>query len=83
MVSPGWSSHFACFRWVNTIIRNTKTAMTCTCHEFLLSKYARSYLTESQYLFNRRFNLEALVPRSLYVCLQNDPRGLQWIRVAE
>lgn len=83
VVSPGKSSELDCFRWINSVISNTKTAMTGTYHGFKVSKYARSYLAESQYRFNRRFNLEALVPRLLYACAQNDPRGLKWIRTAE
>lgn len=83
VVSPGKSSEMDCFRWVNTIISNTKTAMKGTYHGFKVSKYARSYLAEIQYRFNRRFNLESLVPRLLYACVQNDPRDQKWIRAAE
>ncbi len=54
-------------------------------HGFKVSKYARSYLAEAQYRFNRQFNLEVLVlvPRLLYACVQNDSRNLKWIRAAE
>ena len=83
VVSPGQSSDHDCFRWVNTVISNTKTAMTGTYHGFKVSKYARVYLAEAQYRFNRRFDLEALVPRLLYACAQNAPRDLKWIRSAE
>jgi hypothetical protein len=83
VVSPGKSSELPCFRWLNTLIGNTRTAMMGAYHGFKVSKYARSYLAESQYRFNRRFNLEMLVPRLLYACVQNDPRGLKWIRAAE
>ncbi|MFT4801328.1 MAG: hypothetical protein ACI93N_001099 [Flavobacteriaceae bacterium] len=83
IVSPGKSSRLDCFRWVNTLISNTKTAITGTYHGFKISKYAHSYLAEAQYRFNRRFNLERLVTRLLYACVQNDPRGSKWIRAAE
>jgi transposase-like protein len=83
VVRPGKSSELDCFRWVNTVISNTKTAMKGTYHGFKVSKYARSYLAETQYRFNRRFSLETLVPRLLYACVQNDPRDLKWIRTAE
>ena len=83
VVSPGKSSDLDCFRWVNTVIGNTKTSMKGAYHGFKVSKYARSYLAEAQYRFNRRFNLEALVPRLFYACVQNVPRNLKWIRAAE
>ena len=83
VVSPGKSSELPCFGWVNTLIGNTKTAMMGAYHGFKVSKYARLYLAESQYRFNRRFNLEALVPRLLYACVQNEPRGLKWIKATE
>lgn len=83
VVSPGKSSGLNCFRWVNTLISNTKTAMKGTYHGFKISKYAQSYLAEAQYRFNRRFNLESLVTRLLYACVQNDPRDSKWIRSAE
>ena len=83
MVSPRKSSELPYFGWVNTLIGNTKTAMMGAHHGFKVSKYARLYLTESQYRFNRRFNLEALMPKLLYACVQNEPRGLKWIKEAE
>ena len=83
VVSPGKSSELVCFRWVNTVISNAKTSMKGAYHGFKVSKYARSYLAEAQYRFNRRFDLEVLVPRLLYACVQNEPRNLKWIRAAE
>jgi hypothetical protein len=50
---------------------------------FKISKYVQSYLAGAQYRFNRRFNLESLVTRLLYACVQNDPRDSKWIRAAE
>jgi len=83
IVSPYKSSDFKCFRWINTVISNTKTSMRGAYHGFKVSKYAASYLAEFQYRFNRRFDLEALVPRLMYACVQNQPRTLAWIRTAE
>jgi hypothetical protein len=83
VVSPVRSSEFVCFRGMNTVISNTKTVTKSTHRKFKVSKYARSYLAEPQYRFNRRFNFEVLVPRLLDARVQNDPRTLKWIRAAE
>lgn len=83
VISPGKSSELDCFRWVNTVIGNTKNSIRGTYHGFKVAKYSRRYLAEVQYRFNRRFQLEDLVPRLLYACAQNGPRNLDWIRSAE
>ena len=83
VVSPGKSSELDCFRWVNTVIGNTKNSIRGTYHGFKVARYARRYLAEVQYRFNRRFQLEDLVPRLLYACAQNEPRNQGWIRSAE
>ncbi len=83
IVSPGKSSDQESFRWVNTVISNLKNSMRGAYHGFKVEKYAQRYLAEAQYRFNRRFQLEELVPRLLYACAQNGPRNLAWIRNAE
>jgi ribosomal protein L37AE/L43A len=83
VVSPGKSSELDCFRWVNTVIGNTKNSIRGAYHGFKVAKYAHRYLAEVQYRFNRRFQLEDLVPRLLYACAQNGPRNLDSIRSAE
>jgi len=83
VVNPGKSSDLDCFRWVNTVIGNTKNSIRGTYHGFKVARYARRYLAEVQYRFNRRFQLEDLVPRLLYACAQNEPRNLDWLRSAE
>jgi ribosomal protein L37AE/L43A len=83
VVSPKKSGDFDCFRWVNVVIGNTKNSIRGAYHSFNVSKYARRYLAEIQYRFNRRFALEDLVPRLLYACAQNAPRGLNMLRSAE
>ncbi|HEX7326007.1 MAG TPA: IS1595 family transposase [Rhodanobacteraceae bacterium] len=52
-------------RWVNVIFANAKRAISGRYHAFKHAKYARLYLGESQYRFNRRFDLAAMVPRLL------------------
>jgi ribosomal protein L37AE/L43A len=83
IVSPKKSSDFDCFRWVNVVIGNTKNSIRGTYHSFNVSKYARRYLAEIQYRFNRRFALKDWVPRLLYACAQNAPRNLNMLRSAE
>ena len=51
------------FRWLNVVLGNLKTALSGTYHAFNFRKYADRYLAESQYRFNRRFDLAAMVPR--------------------
>jgi len=60
------------FYWVNTVLGNLKSALRSTYHS-LKPKYAQRYLAEFQYRFNRRFNLKALIPRLIYVCLRTQP----------
>jgi len=83
VVSPGKSSDLACFRWINTVISNTKNSMRGAYHGFKVSKYIHRYLAESQYRFNRRFELDKLVPRLLYACAHTGPRNVSIIRTAE
>ena len=51
------------FRWLNVVLGNLKTALSGTHHAFDFRKYGGRYLAESQYRFNRRFDLAAMVPR--------------------
>jgi hypothetical protein len=83
VVSLRKPSDLNCFRWVNTAIGNTKNSIRGAYHSLKVAKYARQYLAEIQYRFNRRFQLEDLVPRLLYACAQNRPRNLAWIRSAD
>ncbi len=42
---------------------NLKTALAGTYHAFDFDKYAHRYLGKVQYLFNRHFNLRAILGR--------------------
>ncbi|MGH8115875.1 MAG: IS1595 family transposase, partial [Rhodanobacteraceae bacterium] len=44
-------------RWVNVVLANAKRAISGRYHAFRSGKYARRYLAEAQYRFNRRFRL--------------------------
>ncbi|CAN7552761.1 IS1595 family transposase [Duganella sp. LjRoot269] len=51
------------FKWLNVVLGNLKTALSGTHHAFKFAKYARRYLAEVQYRFNRRFDMAAMLPR--------------------
>lgn len=48
------------FQAINTVLNNLKTAMAGTYHAVKFNKYARRYLAEVQYRFNRRFDLRSI-----------------------
>ncbi|MCK5189876.1 MAG: transposase [Methylococcales bacterium] len=50
------------FYWINTVLGNVKTAMHGSYHAFR-PKHLPRYPAEFEYRFNRRFKLDALVPR--------------------
>lgn len=52
-------------RWVNVVLSNLKRSLDGAYHAFKFAKYAQRYLAETQWRFNRRFELAALVPRLL------------------
>lgn len=52
-------------RWVNVLLSNVKRSIGGAYHAFKQHKYARRYLGEAAYRFNRRFRLPELVPRLL------------------
>jgi ribosomal protein L37AE/L43A len=52
-------------RWVNIVLGNVKRALDGTYHSFHFFKYAQRYLGEAAWRFNRRFQLDAIMPRLL------------------
>lgn len=52
-------------RWVNVVLSNVKRAIDGCYHALKQHKYARRYLAEAAYRFNRRFHLPELLPRLL------------------
>ena len=52
-------------RWVNVVLSNLKRALDGTYPVFRFFKYAHRYLGEAAWRFNRRFQLQAMVPRLL------------------
>lgn len=77
------STDMACFAWINTLLGNLKTSITGTYHAFHFRKYGSRYLAEHQYLFNRRFDMKAIMPRLLRAATTTGPRSEAWLRSAE
>ncbi len=50
-------------RWVNVLLGNLKRAISGSYHAIRQGKYARLYLAEAAYRFNRRFHLREMLPR--------------------
>lgn len=61
---------------------NLKTALAGTYHAFGFQKYAHRYLAQVQYLFNRRYDLRAILMRLARVACQTRPCPLSAIRAA-
>jgi len=70
------------FTWVNTMIGNVKNAATGTYHA-IGSKHLPRYLAEFCYRFNRRFQLEDMLPRFIYVALRTPPMPNRLLTMAE
>lgn len=71
------------FHWVNTLLGNLKRALAGTYHAFKFDKYARRYLAEYAYRFNRRFNLQTLLTAAVADCALARPLPRRQIRLAE
>ena len=77
------STDMSCFHWINTILGNLKTSISGTYHAFKFGKYAYRYLSETQYRFNRRFNLRTILPRLIRAAVTTGKRTEVWLRLAE
>ena len=56
-------------RWVNIVLSNVKRSLGGTYHAIKQGKYARRYLAEAAYRFNRRFRLREMLPRLLHAMI--------------
>ena len=54
-----------------------------TYHAFNFQKNGYRYLAETQYRFNRRFDLTAILPRLLRAAVTTGKRTEIWLRLAE
>lgn len=52
-------------RWANIVLGNVKRAISGRYHSVKQAKYARRYLAEAAWRFNRRFRLREMLPRLL------------------
>jgi len=68
------------FTAVNTLLGNLKTAINGTYHALDFAKYAHRYLGAVQYLFNRRFDLRAILRRLLVAAAATPPRPRRVLR---
>jgi hypothetical protein len=71
------------FRAINTLLGNLKTSLSGTHHAFGVEKYVDRYLAQVRYLFNRRFDLPAILKRLAIAACRTGRCPLQTIRAAE
>ena len=69
-------------RWVNIVLANVKRSIGGSYHAFKQAKYARRYLGEAAYRFNRRFRLPELAPRLLHAMIVCKPCPERLLRQA-
>ncbi|SMQ95950.1 IS1595 transposase [Xanthomonas fragariae] len=69
-------------RWVNVVLGNLKRAIGGVYHAITQGKYARRYLAEAAYRFNRRFQLRELLPRLTKAMMQCKPCPESVLRAA-
>ena len=70
------------FIWVNTMIGNVKNSITGTYHS-VRDKYLPRYFSEFCYRFNRRFSLEDMLARFMYVAMKTPPMPQRLLSMAE
>jgi transposase-like protein len=75
------SEKLLCFRWVNTVLGNLKTAMAGTLKS-VAKRYVFRYLAEFQYRFNRRFKLSEMLDRLASVAARAAPRAYKTLKIA-
>ena len=70
------------FTWVNTMIGNVKNAITGVYHA-MKHKHLSRYLAEFCYRFNRRFQLENMLPRFGVIASRTPPMPYRLLKLAE
>ncbi|MGH8111139.1 MAG: IS1595 family transposase [Rhodanobacteraceae bacterium] len=70
-------------RWVNTVLSNVKRALDGVYHALKQGRYARRYLAEAAYRFNRRFRLAAMLPRLIRAMAVCEPCPERVLRLAD
>lgn len=69
-------------RWVNVVLGNVKRAISGSYHAVRQAKYARRYLAEAAYRFNRRFRLAELLQRLTVAMMRCKPHAEPKLRLA-
>lgn len=69
-------------RWVNVLLANLKRAISGVYHAVRQAKYARRYLAEAAYRFNRRFRLREMLPRLATALMRCKPCSERVLRLA-
>ena len=70
------------FKWVNMMIGNVKNAIKGTYHA-INKKHLPRYLAEFCYRFNRRFHLENILVRFMFIALRTTPMPNRLLKIAE
>jgi hypothetical protein len=78
---PGSEKHKA-FHWVNTVLGNVKNSLHGTYHA-VREKHLPRYLAEFHYRFNRRYELEKMIPRFIYIAVRTPAMPLRLLTMAE
>ncbi|MEX0745647.1 MAG: transposase [Phycisphaeraceae bacterium] len=78
----GRSETLPCFRWVNTVLGNLKTAIRGTCHAMHRPNVPR-VLAEFQWRFNRRADMGTMLDKLLDAAVRHAPRPCLYLRLSE
>lgn len=78
----GRSETLPCFRWVNTVLGNLKTAIRGTCHA-IRRPYVPRVLAEFQWRFNRRADMAAMLDKLLDAAVRHAPRPYVQLKLSE
>lgn len=70
------------FTWVNTMIGNVKNALRGAYHA-INHKHLPRYLAEFCYRFNRRFELDKMLPRFCFIAVRTPPMPMKLLKLAE
>ena len=70
--SLGQAARMAPFKWVNTTLGNIKCAITGTYRK-LGPDHAGGYLASFAWRYNRRYQLETMIPRFVHSAARTEP----------
>ena len=70
------------FKWVNTALGNIKAALVGT-YRAVREKHVPRYLAEFEYRFNRRYDLQTMIPRLAFVALRTTPMPYRLLKLAD